>query len=532
MGSSERSQPSVDAKLGSIISGRYQLLRVLGVGGMGAVYEAIHVVTQRKLAVKLMHPLREHDSPNARRRFVREAQASASIGHPGLVDVLDAGEAEDGALYMVLELLQGIDLEAALRSDKFTIGALVDVAIEVLEPLAAAHARGFVHRDIKPANIFLCEGGERRVKLLDFGVAKRRSRGTSDSGITAHGSILGTLDFMGPEQAAGEPVDHRSDIWGLGAVLYYALSGRPPFVGDSTFELLRRIVCADVPPLDEVSPHVPSALVDVVHKALRRDPDERYASADLMMEVLRSLRLGASAGQPVMGRMPVVQLRPIVDSTDSTERAAVPVIAQQPLVVEVGPVAPVSPGIVSAASVNEPVEDPAGPAQAAEPAFAAQAPLAEPLSMLDTPVAPPPSRALSPDRSTLSTGRRFEPTRVAITAVATVVLLWGIVAFALREPETPQVVRIEPRRAAAPAAKKKPAPPPVPEPPAVAPVKIAPPKASKAPKKAPAPVRVRRPRKPKTPPEPVPAPEVPAVPEAPKETVERADPEAPMREYR
>ncbi len=344
--SGSRSPSKIEARVGAVICGRYQLLNVLGVGGMGAVYEAIHVITQRKLAVKLMHSTQEYDSPIARSRFVREAQAAASIEHPGLVDVLDAGVSEEGALYMALELLHGIDLEAALRSDGFRVGALIEVVMAVLAPLAAAHARGFVHRDIKPANIFLCDRGEQRVKLLDFGVAKRSRPGSPDSGITAHGSILGTLDFMGPEQAAGETVDHRSDLWSLGAVLYYGLCGRPPFVADSTFELLRRIVCADVPPLERQVPNLPHALVNVVHKALSRDPAERFASAAQMTEALGALRLGAAAQQPVLGRVPVVPLRPLADSSDPTDKAPVPtLITAQPMVQKAPIVAELSPKI-------------------------------------------------------------------------------------------------------------------------------------------------------------------------------------------
>src|SRR5262245_42595474 len=174
-------------RVGSLIAGRYRLERLLGSGGMGAVYEAVHEFTQRRVAVKLMHPAFAR-SKIAAERFVREAQAPSSIGHQGIVEVLDGGRAEDGALYLVLELLQGETLAAAIRGGALSPVRLVPIALELLDALGAAHDAGFVHRDIKPDNVFLVadDDGTSRVKLLDFGVISVLS---DEPGLTQAGAV-------------------------------------------------------------------------------------------------------------------------------------------------------------------------------------------------------------------------------------------------------------------------------------------------------------------------------------------------------
>ena len=285
MSESPELQRRARAAVGRVIADRYALERVLGVGGMGAVFEAVHVVTQRRVAVKVLHRGVADGVPTAATRFFREAQAAASIGHPGIADVLDAGRDQDGALYLVLELLRGEDLDQALTLGRLTLPEAVGVIVDVLDPLAAAHAKGFIHRDIKPANVFLAERSEggMQVKLLDFGIVKP----VREAEITASGALLGTVDYMSPEQIQGEALDGRADLWGVGATLFHALSGHPPFRGRTRLEVLRKIVETAAPPLEEVAPHIPGAVAAVVDRSLRRRVEERFGDARQMQAALR-----------------------------------------------------------------------------------------------------------------------------------------------------------------------------------------------------------------------------------------------------
>ena len=285
MGSDDLAQE----RIGQLIAGRYRLERLLGAGGMGAVYQAMHEFTQRKVAVKLMHPQIAR-SKLAAERFVREAQAPSSIGHRGIVEVLDGGRADDGSLYLVLELLEGQTLAAALRAGALTPGQLGAIALQLLDALAAAHAAGFVHRDIKPDNVFLVAGGDDgangpQVKLLDFGVISVIDE--SSPALTKAGMVLGTPLYMSPEQALGRRVDGRSDLWSLGAVCYQALTGRPPFAGKSAQALIVSISTEEHLPLSVVRPGLPLRMVKVVERALAKQPDKRWQSAEEMADALR-----------------------------------------------------------------------------------------------------------------------------------------------------------------------------------------------------------------------------------------------------
>lgn len=281
-------------QVGRIVAGKYAIERVLGVGGMGTVYAAVHRVTHRRVALKVIHAFVVERTPTAAARFLREAQASASIDHPGLVDVLDAGQDEDGSLYLVLELLDGLDLETALAQRKLGAADVVRIAIEVLEPLAAAHAGGFIHRDIKPANIFLARdkmSGSERARLLDFGIAKA----SDGSLITAHGSIVGTIEYMSPEQAQGLDIDARSDLFSLGAVIFYALAGRPPLTASNHLELLRKVVHEQAPSLGQLREDVGQELIEIVDRALRQERDQRWQSALEMKRALERVDLSSTA---------------------------------------------------------------------------------------------------------------------------------------------------------------------------------------------------------------------------------------------
>ncbi len=271
------------SKLGQEVGGRYLLVELLGSGGMGAVYGAVHRVTGRRVALKRLHP--QFASVDAiRRRFLREAQAVGALGHPGIVDVLDAGLDADGQPFVVFERLEGEDLAQAFSGGSMPRERVLEVAIEVLDALGAAHARGFVHRDVKPANIFLTPG---RVKLLDFGIV--RPVGMEHTPLTEAGALIGTPSFMSPEALAGSPVDGRADLWSVAVVVYRGLTGRLPFTARSAMavavEMLRGI-----PAPSQIDPTLPGEADRTLAKALDPDIGARFATADELRSALRVLR--------------------------------------------------------------------------------------------------------------------------------------------------------------------------------------------------------------------------------------------------
>jgi len=261
--------------VGSAVGGKYTLGRVLGIGGMGAVYEAVHAYTNRRVAVKILEP-EYAASPDASARFLQEAQAPSSIGHPNIVEVLDAGEDPAVGLYVVLEYLDGEDMESAVERGHLDLAALLDVTLQLLDALGAAHARGFVHRDIKPANVFLLRDrqGRLRVKLLDFGIARNLTRS-----LTVGNVVMGTPHYMAPEQAKGLPVDARADLWSVGAMLFHALAGVAPYDGDNPNVIMVNIIMQDAPSLSALRPDLSKTLVHAVERALTKAPDARWADA-------------------------------------------------------------------------------------------------------------------------------------------------------------------------------------------------------------------------------------------------------------
>lgn len=276
------------ALIGRTIARRYKILGVLGKGGMGAVYEAQHLTIGRRVALKRLHPELAVDA-NAVHRFQREARAAGTTGHENIVDVLDLGFAEDGAPYLVMELLEGESLAQRLRRQtKLSAERAAAIAGQVLAALEAVHARGVIHRDLKPDNVFLTRRGGRRdfVKVLDFGVSKVAATPEATK-LTRTGMMVGTPHYMSPEQARGMPdLDHRVDLYAVGVILYECLSGQLPFRGDNYHALLQAILAGDAPPLHTLVPALPHALVALVHRALARDREERFESARAMWAAL------------------------------------------------------------------------------------------------------------------------------------------------------------------------------------------------------------------------------------------------------
>jgi serine/threonine-protein kinase len=284
--------------IGTTLAQKYELIRLLGQGGMGSVYEAEHRDTRERVAVKVLHSHLHDADGDARRRFRREAEAAGAIQHDHVVRVLDAGTCEvTGRLYLVTEYLEGEDLQRVLdRTGPISPGGALRIACQALAGLAEAHSARVVHRDVKPANLFLARapGGRVTVKILDFGVAKVRTDPLAPpqgAGLTTTAGILGSPLYMSPEQVqSSRDVDHRTDLWSLGCVLYAALAGRAPHQHLSSLGQLFVAICVSPPPpLSEVAPWLPPEVARAVHVALEIDPAARYPSAEAMLDALRPL---------------------------------------------------------------------------------------------------------------------------------------------------------------------------------------------------------------------------------------------------
>jgi serine/threonine-protein kinase len=282
--------------------GSYEVTEVVGQGGMGVVLKAFDPALQRVVAIKVLAPALA-GSGTARQRFTREAQAAAAVRHDNLVTVHGVHE-DDGFPYLVMQYVPGESLQERLdRTGPQDVEEVVRVGHETASGLAAAHALGLIHRDIKPANLLL-EGGTARVKITDFGLAR-----TADGvGLTATGVVAGTPEYVSPEQARGEPVDHRSDLFSLGSVLYALCAGAPPFRGSTALAVLRRVSDETPAPLRERNPGVPAWLEALVARLLAKDPAERFQTAaevaGLLANYLAPLRQPGQVPAPALAAPP------------------------------------------------------------------------------------------------------------------------------------------------------------------------------------------------------------------------------------
>lgn len=303
----EEQRKLAEKRVGERIAEKYELRSVLGAGGMGAVYEAHHEFTGRTVALKLLHP-QVAKVPIAADRFLREARAAASVPHEAIADVLDAGREPDGTLYVVFEKLEGEDLGAAILGRRMPPDKLVEVTIEVLGGLGAAHEAGIIHRDVKPGNIFVLpdrEDGRVRAKLLDFGVARVQPRERDGRPLTQAGMVVGTPFYMSPEQMCGEEIDQRADLWSMCVVLFVALAGRLPFHSKSYVALVTEMLKVGPPSLAAARPDLPDALCRAVSRGLSPQIDKRHPTA---AELAAELREARAAFKPVPP--PVVQAPP------------------------------------------------------------------------------------------------------------------------------------------------------------------------------------------------------------------------------
>jgi len=271
--------PQADGELGRLA--HFAVTRLLGRGGMGAVFAADDLLLHRKVALKVMRP-ELTARPEARERFLREARTAGGLEHDHIIAVHEVAE-DNGVWFIVMPLLKGEPLDARLtREGRLTIKAVLKIGRETAEGLAAAHAQGLVHRDIKPANLWL-EGtgdaggaGFRRVKILDFGLARAVQ---DDQHLTAEGGLLGTPAYMAPEQAAGEGVDHRADLFNLGAVLYRCCAGETPFAGKTTAAVMTALLTKDAAPVGDKNPNLPAALANLIMRLLDKAPAGRPQTA-------------------------------------------------------------------------------------------------------------------------------------------------------------------------------------------------------------------------------------------------------------
>ncbi|MCB9621718.1 MAG: protein kinase [Sandaracinus sp.] len=294
------STPNADPLIGATFD-KYKVIRRIGEGGMGLVYEAMHTVIEKRVAMKV---LRDDFSsrPEVVERFRQEAKSASRIGHEHIVDISDFGTTPSGSSYFVMEFLEGEDLASVLaREATLSVERAVDIVMQCCRALGAAHAKGIVHRDMKPENIFLVRREETLdfVKIVDFGIAKMsdiETAGAPGRKLTKTGMIFGTPEYMSPEQAAGKELDHRVDVYAVGVILFECLTGRVPFVGDSFMGILTQHMFEQVPTLHEVNPRVECSaeLEAVIYKTLAKEANDRYQTME---------ELGEAVAEAMQGRM-------------------------------------------------------------------------------------------------------------------------------------------------------------------------------------------------------------------------------------
>ncbi len=281
---SEGEAPATPDRIGQVLMGKLRVLRHVGGGGMGDVYEVEHLLTHHRRALKIVRPELARQ-PRYVERLLREAGIAGKLKTQFVAETLDAGRLEDGSAYVLMELLTGRSLHEVLELDpRLAQRRVANIISQVAEGMGVAHAAGIVHRDLKPENIFLVgDEGTDRVKILDFGISKitdaLRENATR---LTREGTVIGTPFYMSPEQAAGRDVDARTDIWAMGVIAYEALTGKVPFNGNTVGEVMMMIASGNYPPVTSRRPDVDGGFAAVIDRALRPDPRDRYESAEAM----------------------------------------------------------------------------------------------------------------------------------------------------------------------------------------------------------------------------------------------------------
>jgi len=273
--------PSAGISLGSLLAGKYRVLEEIGHGGMGVVYKAEDMKLKRIVAIKFL-PRELSMNPEARERFIQEARTAAALSHPNICTIHEVDESVDKP-FIVMEYVEGENLREKIKKGPLPIGEVLDITIQAADGLGKAHQGGVVHRDVKSANIMVTESGQ--AKIMDFGLAKLRG----GSAFTKEGTTLGTVAYMSPEQARGDKVDARTDIWSLGVVLYELASGNLPFRGDLESAVIHNIIHEEPKPLRAIVSKVPEEFERIIRRALRKKVEDRYGSAADMLNDLRKL---------------------------------------------------------------------------------------------------------------------------------------------------------------------------------------------------------------------------------------------------
>jgi serine/threonine protein kinase len=327
----------VDVSSGVLIDGRYRVQRLIGRGGIGLVYLCHHEVLEKPVAMKVLRP-EYAEQPEVLQRFVNEARAASAIKSPHIVNTLDVGSLPSGAPYFIMEYVDAETLAARLqREHALPLAEAVDVARQMADGLAAAHGAGIVHRDLKPENVFVARepDGSLLVKIFDFGVAKVTR---AKARLTHVGAIFGTPSYMSPEQARGQAVDPRTDVYAIGIMLFEMIAGQLPFDGDDPLTVMSQHVDAEIPPLKQTQAggEVPSALENVVRRCLQKDREDRYASVVELERELSQVAAAAEAhgAEPAPEFIRDSMLPEIVvplDEVSSAGRAAPPPVASTPL---------------------------------------------------------------------------------------------------------------------------------------------------------------------------------------------------------
>lgn len=305
-------RPSLtDPRLGQVLSARYRIDKKLGEGGMGVVYAGTHLLIKRRVAIKMLHPQFAQDGAVVA-RFQREAQSATAIGHPHIVEVFDMGNTPDGAVYMVLEFLDGQDFAHLLESTNglLPLGRVARILAQVADALSAAHEAKIVHRDLKPENVFLVKRGEEAdfVKLVDFGISKMLddAEGQVNKGLTRTGTAMGTPYYMPPEQIEGrKTIDHRADLYALGVMAYRALAGVFPFDAETLPMLMMRVLTSAPVSIASYRPDLPADVIALVDGLLAKDPAARPQSAKEVRAIF--LLHEGNAREPVLARVSIPQ---------------------------------------------------------------------------------------------------------------------------------------------------------------------------------------------------------------------------------
>ena len=270
--------------LGKVVS-HYKILEKLGEGGMGVVYKAEDIKLKRTVALKFLPPELTRD-PDAKKRFIREAQSAAALEHKNICNIYEVNETEERQTYLAMACYEGETLRSKIDKGKLRIEEAIDFCSQIAEGLARAHEEEIIHRDIKPANIFITNRGE--VKILDFGLAKLAGQVQ----ITKEVSTLGTIAYMSPEQCSGAEVDHRTDIWSLGVLFYEMLTGRLPFKGDYEQAVIYAILNEKPVPIRKNNPDISEEMEEIVNKLLTKNPDERYQQIEqILADLIASQKL-------------------------------------------------------------------------------------------------------------------------------------------------------------------------------------------------------------------------------------------------